>query len=354
MKSEDIARLAGVSRGTVSRVLNGKTDVAEATRKKIEKIIEDHGYTPNVSARKLAGKPVEVLGFFVCNISQHKESDDYTIKWVSHESPYFVRIMVSLLSSAKNRGYNILVDIINSVEDLNDVESYFKSGMISGAIFMGFNENEPVIDNYIKKGYKLTLIDQKEQNDFNRNTILVNADDEDGAYLATNYLISKGHRKIAHVHGSKQIVSGRLRINGYLKALKDKGIEIKESYIGDGNYDEKISYNATKKIIEDNKNDIPTAIFFGNDVMAVGGIRAIKELGLKPKRDISIIGYDNYSFGDIFDMGFTSLKAPLEKMSDFATDNLIKFIKNEEHEKAFKGKVEIIERDSVRDLNSDN
>jgi len=96
MKSEDIAKLAGVSRGTVSRVLNGKSDVAEATRKKIEKIIEEHGYTPNASARKLAGKPAEVIGFFV-----YKNREKNSVNWWSQDSPYFVRLMVSLLGAAK-------------------------------------------------------------------------------------------------------------------------------------------------------------------------------------------------------------------------------------------------------------
>ena len=195
MKSEDIAKLAGVSRGTVSRVLNGKSDVAEATRRKIEKIIEEYGYKPNASARKLAGKPIEIIGFFV-----YKNRDHQGKKWWLQESPYFVRIMVSLLGAAKKRGYNLLVDIINTEKDFNSIEDYFKSGTVSAGVFMGFDEKVESIENIIKEGYKVSLLDQKKSNNGFDNCILVNADDISGAYKATQYLIDNGHKKIAHIN----------------------------------------------------------------------------------------------------------------------------------------------------------
>lgn len=351
MKSEDIAKLAGVSRGTVSRVLNGKSDVAHATREKIEKIIKEQEYTPNAFARKLAGKPVEIIGFFVSNISEYRERSDYTIKWWSYESPYFIRIMTSFLTAAKKRGFNLLIDIINNEEELNTIEAYFKSGIISGAAFMNFDENVSVIDRCIKKGYNIALIDQKRGNSNFTNAIFVNADDENGGYLATCELIKNGHKKIAHVHGTKRVLSAKLRIQGYKRALKECGIAINKDYLIDGEYNEYATYLATKKLLENNKDDLPTAIFFANDVMAVGGIKAIKEAGLKVKDDISIIGFDNYTFGEVFDMSFASIKAPLEEMSEFAAENLIKSINNEEYLKVFKGQVELIERDSIKDLN---
>lgn len=349
MKSEDIAKLAGVSRGTVSRVLNGKSDVAEATRKKIEKIIEEHGYTPNVSARKLAGKPVEVIGFFVSNILNNKNREDDSVKWWSHESPYFLRIMVALLGAAKKMGYNTLVDVINVEDEMKSLETYFKSGLISGAVFMGFEEKDKNIDKLIEKGYKIALIDQKENSSY-PNCIIANADDYGGAILATEYLIKKGHKDIAHVHGNKKISSGKLRIKGYKDALKNSGITVKTSYIADGNYTEKDSYLATKKILEENKDSLPTAIFFGNDIMAIGGIKALKEKKLDIKKDISIVGFDNYPISESFDTRISSIKAPLEEMAEFAVENLIRNINNEDYVNHFIGKVELVEKNSVRPL----
>lgn len=343
MKSEDIAKLAGVSRGTVSRVLNGKSDVAEATRKKIEKIIEEHGYTPNASARKLAGKPVEVIGFFV-----YKNRDDHGKKWWFHDSPYFIRIMTSLLGAAKKRGYNLLVDIVNTKEDFDLVESYFKSGVISAGVFAGFDENVESIDKIIKSGYKVALLDQKDSNNGYKNCIIANADDTTGAYKATEYLIKNGHRKIAHIHGNLNILSAKLRINGYVQALKDNNIEVDNSYIIDGAYDQETSYLATKKLLE--QDDIPSAIFFANDIMAIAGIKAIKEKNLQLKEDISIIGFDNYNFASSLDLNFSSINAPLEDMSEFAIENLIKSINNEEFHNFFIGEIQIIERDSVKKI----
>lgn len=343
MKSEDIAKLAGVSRGTVSRVLNGKSDVAEATRKKIEKIIEEHGYKPNASARKLAGKPIEIIGFFV-----YKNRDHQGKKWWLQESPYFVRIMISLLGAAKKRGYNLLVDIINTEKDFNSIEDYFKSGTISAGVFMGFDEKVESIENIIKSGYKVSLLDQKKSNSGFDNCILVNADDISGAYKATQYLIDNGHKNIAHVHGNKHILSAKLRIEGYKKALCDNDLVVNKEYIVNGAYDEDISYKATLKLLKN--SDPPSAIFFGNDIMAVGGIKAIREMGLKVKEDISVIGFDNYTFGDSFDMNFASINAPLEDMSEFAIENLIKSINGEDYKTEYKGLISLIIRDSVKNL----
>jgi LacI family transcriptional regulator len=343
MKSEDIAKLAGVSRGTVSRVLNGKADVAEATRRKIEKIIEEYGYKPNASARKLAGKPIEIIGFFV-----YKNRDHQGKKWWLQESPYFVRIMVSLLGAAKKRGYNLLVDIINTEKDFNSIEDYFKSGTVSAGVFMGFDEKVESIENIIKEGYKVSLLDQKKSNNGFDNCILVNADDISGAYKATQYLIDNGHKKIAHVHGNKHILSAKLRIEGYKKALNDNHLVVNKKYIVDGAYDEDISYKSTLKLLK-NSNP-PSAIFFGNDIMAVGGIKAIREMGLKVKEDISVIGFDNYTFGDSFDMNFSSINAPLEDMSEFAIENLIKSINGEDYQTEYKGLINLVIRDSVKNL----
>ncbi len=343
MKSEDIAKLAGVSRGTVSRVLNGKADVAEATRRKIEKIIEEYGYKPNASARKLAGKPIEIIGFFV-----YKNRDHQGKKWWLQESPYFVRIMVSLLGAAKKRGYNLLVDIINTEKDFNSIEDYFKSGTVSAGVFMGFDEKVESIENIIEEGYKVSLLDQKKSNNGFDNCILVNADDISGAYKATQYLIDNGHKKIAHVHGNKHILSAKLRIEGYKKALNDNHLVVNKKYIVDGAYDEDISYKSTLKLLK-NSNP-PSAIFFGNDIMAVGGIKAIREMGLKVKEDISVIGFDNYTFGDSFDMNFSSINAPLEDMSEFAIENLIKSINGEDYQTEYKGLINLVIRDSVKNL----
>lgn len=344
MKSEDIAKLAGVSRGTVSRVLNGKSDVAEATRKKIEKIIEEQGYKPNVSARKLAGKPLEIIGFFV-----HKNRDDHGRKWWFHDSPYFIRIMISLLGSAKKRGYNLLVDTINTKEDFDLVESYFKSGVISAGVFAGFDENVESIEKIIKAGHRVALLDQKDSNNGYQNCIIANADDTMGAYKATEYLIKNGHKRIAHIHGNLSILSARLRINGYVQALKDNNIEVDKNYILDGAYDQETAYLATKRLLE--QDNIPSSIFFANDIMAIAGIKAIKEKKLNLKEDISIIGFDNYNLGTGLDLNFSSINAPLEEMSEFAAENLIKSINNEEYENIFKGKVQLIERDSVKKIN---
>lgn len=348
MKSEDIAKIAGVSRGTVSRVINNKPDVSEKTRKKIQKIIDEHGYTPNSSARKLAGKKLDILGFFIADFT--KDHDKNVVKLWSHETPYFVKFMTAFLGEAKKLNYKTMLDIVTSEEECNNFESYFNGGNISGGVFMGFEENREQIENLISKGYNIALVDQKEFHNDSENLILANADDEKGGFIVTEYLIKKGHTKIAHFHGNMDIVSARLRIRGYQKALRQYGIEENSEYLVDGHYDEYITYLATKKFLKKNKNNLPTAIFFANDIMTVGGIKAIKEAGLKIKEDISVIGYDNYQYAESFDLHFSSVKIPLDKMARFSIKNLIKSINGEKHDGRYIGDVEIVERESVKEI----
>ncbi len=350
MKSEDIARLAGVSRGTVSRVINGKPDVSEKTRQKIQQIIKEHNYVPDQSARKLVGKTPQVLGLFIRNrMPLYK---DNLIPWSSHEIPYFGSLILSVISEAKVHGYTVMVSIINSHKDKEDMISLFRSGTIAGGVLLGFSENVLQVEHIIQEGFPVALIDQKRE-DEHPNVILSNVDDFTGGYMATKYLIDNGHVNIAHVCGNLHIVSAQLRKEGYIQCLLDHNIAVCDEWIVEGEYDEHMSYEVSKELFicsQQKNTPPPTAIFFANDIMAVGGCRSFSELGLRVPQDISFIGYDGYPLDWVMGKTFSSVKSSLDKLGAFGVRGLVEYIQNRISSPAHKEQPELILGASVKNL----
>ena len=321
MNSIDIAKIAGVSRSTVSRVINNYSNVPNETKLKILRIIKDNNYVPHASARMLAGVKNRVIGLFI--IDMKVDSDGKQVG----TSAYFSPFTGAVIDNASKMGYNLLVSIVSKPKDYKRVKETFYNKTISGGIFIGERNDEPEIKEIINAGYKVALIDQnvKPDEEIYKKCIVVNADSFGGAYSATKHLIDLGHTKIAHVAGEPGIFSTIERIEGYKKALIDAGITVKNNLIIKGNFNIKGGYNATKKLLSKDK---PTAIFLSNDSMAIGAMEAIQELGLSVPEDISIIGFDDIEVARYLKPALTTVKMTLLDMASIAINSLIMSIEN--------------------------
>ncbi len=340
MNSEEIARLANVSRSTVSRVLNNYPNVLPTTREKIQKIIDEHGYSPNVSARILAGKANNIIGIFVADINRH-DSDN---RWVGINSPYNMELLAKVIASCKKRGYLTLVDVIGSLDECKQMAHYFKNRMIFGGIFVGFPYRTSQLETLAQEKNNIVLIDQLTFDDDKEEEFkIVNTDNIQGGYTATKYLIEHGHRKIAHVKGDDRLSSVEREL-GYFKAMKEHGIEVDKDLIVKGDYRENIAYNQTLALLSKAK---PTAIFVANDIMALGVVRAIVEKGLKIPQDISIIGFDNLEQAEWLNLKLTTVSANLEQIADESVRLLFDDTAKKAHTMC---DVKIIERMSVKTI----
>ncbi len=333
MKSEDIARLAGVSRATVSRVINGKSDVSAATRERIQNIIKEYNFVPDQFARKLVGKVPEVLGLFIKE--RTPKDKNHIIPWKVHQIPYFGGLTLAIINRAKRLGYKVMVTIVSDYSEAEDMIISFRSRSIAGGVFLGFPENTPQIDSIVESGFPISLIDQQRVNT-HENVVLVNVDDFTGGYKATKYVVDHGHTRIAHLFGNPKIISAQLRKEGFLSCLQDHNIEVSEDNLLPGAYDEYISYKATLKLLNRPKQEIPTAIFFANDLMAVGGYRAIHEKGLRIPEDISCIGYDGYPLEGVFHKPLSSMQGSLEELGSMGVDLLVDYIATGEPKPIYK------------------
>ncbi|MDP4087698.1 MAG: LacI family DNA-binding transcriptional regulator [Bacillota bacterium] len=341
MNSKEIAKLAGVSRATVSRVINNSANVQPETRERVMEIIKENHYVPIEHARMLAGKVTKVIGMFIVDI----ETEDAEAR-VSNSS-YFSQFVNSVVDRAKKYGYNVLVSIVGSVADFENVKKLFLNKSIAGGIFIGEKSDDTQINELLKFNLKMVVVDREPSGDGTVNScITVNWDNIGGGYAATRYLIELGHRKIGHLAGDLKKLSGTHRFEGYKRALKDAGIDIDESLIARGTFSEASGYRETKKLLSVQK---PTAIFVGNDSMAIGAMNAIKEMGMKIPEDISIIGFDNIELSKYVSPALTTMSSSLFEIASICVENLISSIENEANIAAdFTIPLKLVERESCR------
>lgn len=315
MNSNEIAKLANVSRSTVSRVINNYANVPQETRDKVMKVIDEYGYTPNISARTLAGKANNIIGLFIADIDNNNSNG----KWIGVNSPYNMEFISHVINSCKKKGYFTLVYTITNLKECQEMRQYFENRTIYGGIFIGFPYHTTEIEELSKEGYNVVLVDQlAKEDDIDGIYKLVDTDNITGGYTATKYLIDKGHKVIAHVEGDYRL-SAIERRKGYEAALRESGIDVDDRLIVSGKYREDVAYSVTLDLL---KNYKPTAIFVANDIMAVGVISAAKELGIDIPSQLSIVGYDNLDGSQWLDMNLTTMYTDLEKLAELSIESL--------------------------------
>lgn len=347
MNSKDIAKIAGVSRTTVSRVINNSSNVSEETRQRVLDVINKNNYVPDASARKLAGIKSKTIGLFIVDIRSGDNGvggDRVTF------SPYYSNFTAAIIDNAAKHGYKVLVDLVSNMSMYEDVKEVFYDKTIVGGIFIGQGNDDPIIEEIIDSGYKVALVDQSlnSHKAIYKKSLIVNSDNFTGAYEAIKYLIKLNHKDIAHITGDMEKFSSVERFQGYKQALLDSNIQVKNSLIVKGIFLESSGYNATKKLLSKQK---PTAIFLGDDIMAIGAMKAIKELGLRIPEDISIIGFDDIEIARHLTPTLTTLRMKIPEMASIVVNTLITSIDNElDFSASYTVPVDLIERESCMKL----
>lgn len=346
MNSNEIAKIAGVSRSTVSRVINNYPNVPDETREKVLAVINQYEYVPQASARMLAGAKNRIIGLFIIDMRERSNGMKNRVL----KSPYYSEFIDSVVERASEMGYKVLVHLIHNSKGYKVIKECFIDKTISGGIFLGQNNDDVLIKEIIDTGYKVVLIDQsiKEADAVYSKCIIVNSDNFGGAYNATKYLIDLKHTKIAHITGAEGKYSSIARIKGYKQALIDANLPIINSFIVRGEFVEETGYNATQKLLL--KKNRPTAIFAANDIMAIGAIKAIKEAGLRVPEDISVVGFDDIEAGKYLAPPLTTLHMNLAAMAEIATKSITECIeKNACFSANYTVPVELVERQSCNE-----
>lgn len=344
MNSSEIAKLIGVSRSTVSRVLNGYTNVPPATKEKVEKALIKYGYTPNNAARNLRGKPSKIIGMFFVGFGDILPAS-------IHSSPFFSEFLVFFADALKTHRYQLLVSIINNKSEMNNIKNLFVDKTISGAVLMGDKVPDEILQEMDREKNKCILINQKDECTL-ENILLVNTENYKPSYEAVKLLIDNGHKRIANIAGTQSKISTIERYRAYCQCLKDNNLVLDPNLVIFENIHKEYSgYNAGKELIEKNQGNLPTAVFCCNDLMAIGFMRAMKELGIRVPEDISVIGFDNTELSKCSVPKLSTVSTDINKIANITAESFVKFIESTEQMKDLRKQViseyNIIDRESV-------
>jgi len=306
----EIAKLAGVSRTTVSRVLSGSTFVSKNTRDRILGIIKEKEYKPSIMAQSLRTNRTRTIGLVLADI----------------ENPFYSRVAKGVIDAAETKKYNVI--LCNSNNDIELEERDIKTLMgrgVDGLILTTVALKMKTIEYLLDREFPFILIDCKL--DTPGVNYVVN-DDYFGAKLATEYLIELGHKKIFFL-GDRKLLSLRERLRGFKDTLADHKIESSNTFVPQkfinmyGIYD-------IDKIIEYiiNREEKITAVFAGNDYLAIKSIKVINDNGLKVPEDISVIGYDNIEISALVKVPLTTIRQPKYLLGKLAAEQLFEILEN--------------------------
>lgn len=319
--SNDIAKLAGVSRSTVSRVINGYSNVPPETRDAVMKVIKENHYYPLLSGQLLTGKQSMTIGFF----------------WASNGtiaiSPLASSFFVNIIEAAASKGYLVLTCILNNFSDkenVNYVRKIFMEGRIDAGIVVGADNNEPLIDELVEIGKIVGLFDYYHEGESIPNRITVNFERTSGE-RAIDYLYHLGHRKIGIIDGNMRRVSSAQRHESYLRGMIKYNLPIENKWLCYGGITEESGYVSAKALLENSRGDYPTAICATNDAVAFGVYKACKELGLRIPEDISIVGNDGDINGEHSDPPLTTVSFDFKTMFDSLVTRVIDTINKSEN-----------------------
>jgi len=305
-----VAQKAGVSTATVSRVIREYPGVREDTRKKVLKAIKELNYEINAVARNLRQKKTNTIGVIVGNVL----------------SQFYSIIAKSVEDTANKYGYNVI--LCNGDENPEKELKYLKvlkSNRVDGIILTPTGKNAEYVNWLIESGTKVILLDRL-INGVDCDSVLV--DNENGAYNAVKYLVDQGYRKIAIINGYIDRTTGRGRLNGYLKALREAGIPKDDSLIKIGNFKKRSGINLARELLESTNK--PEAIFVANLDMTLGALITIKEMGLKIPDGIAVIGFDDPEWTLILNPPITTVSQPVYNLGSAAAEMLISKIENKE------------------------
>ena len=313
---KDIAKLANVSRTTVSFVLNNRTDIkiSEATRKKVLDIAKKLDYYPHAIATSLVKKKTRTIGLVLCQELGSVFSD-----------ALIAQVLLGVSTVAGMKGYKILLQYIENSEKKDTYYHLAREKRIDGVILSGPRSDDTELLKLKDEDFPIVLIGQVEEDNFSYSDI----DNIKAAKKIVCHLISHDHKKIAMITNAPlNYTASKLRLLGYKKALQENSITYNEKLIGIGNFTPQSGFEVMQKLLSLKK--LPTAVFVASDVVAFGVMNAIRKKGMRIPQDIALVGFDNVNLSEYVDPPLTTIDLPGFDIGKNAANLLINIIERNE------------------------
>lgn len=330
---KDVAKAAGVSVATVSRVLNNSAAVSDAAAERVNKAIDELGYSPNFLGRNLRKCETNVILAII----------------PSTEQTFYSEIIRGMQTAASSCGYDILLSTSNSTYEIEmRLLNMLFNRTVDAAILLGTRLDTATLKELNRKYYIALCCERAEGAD----VLTVTVDDEGGAYDAVKHIISCGHKKIGIVSTNVSALSSFDREKGYRRALADNGIEYREEYVYRSTYDFVDGERAFKYFM--GLPEPPTAVFCISDILAVGVVKRALSDGYRIGEDISVCGFDNILLSGMYTPGITTIEQPCYDIGRTVVEELISNINNRvKFNKRIKLPYKVIERESVKNICED-
>ncbi|HJC57056.1 MAG TPA: LacI family transcriptional regulator [Candidatus Eisenbergiella intestinipullorum] len=299
----DVAKAAGVSKTTVSRVLTNSKLVKPETREKVLATIEKMGFIPNTSAQKLAGNRNYVIGI---------------INSESINDPFYGYVEDQIAQACRKRGYGVIYTVTQNEKSGCEKEISMLYGKVDAFIILG---NQGILKKDVEKVVRMQMPIALFKTDIEKEGAMsVDVDNEHGGYMAARYLLGKGYQKIGYMHGSRtrDFREGNQREAGFVKAMKEAGTEIAAHFYGTRGYS--VAYYSTEEVISSGID----ALFCETDMMAYGILQGMKEKEISIPDTIAVLGFDNAKFTNYeTQIKLSTIGQPLEKMAAYMVEGLI-------------------------------
>ena len=309
---EDIAKQAEVSRSTVSRVVNNQPNVREEVRARVLGVIEETGYHPNAAARMLVSQRSWVIGL----VLPHSVSFFFT-------DPYYPHLTKGIAQACNQYNYTLALFLVGTKEDEEKIfPRLTRRGLLDGVIVQaGHHGDQQIIGHLVDAKMPLVVAGRPFRSD---NVSYIDTDNVNASYSAVSHLIRLGYRRIGTITGPDISTVGIDRREGYLKALTERGANVDETLIVEGDFTETGGYYAMQKLLPAK----PDAVFAASDIMAIGAMRATREAGLKIPDNVAFIGFDDFPIATLSDIHLTTVRQPVIQFGISAVELLIELIEN--------------------------
>jgi LacI family transcriptional regulator len=304
---EDIARLSGVSRSTVSRVINADVNVKNETRNKVQQVLNNYSFQPNLAARGLATGRTNVIGVVIpASVG------------VIFTDPYFPQLLQGVSVVCNTRDYSVMLWLAEPDYEQRMITRILHNGLVDGVIVVSIPMNDSIIQSLIESKMPFILIGRHPTEKVN----FLDVDNMQAGRKATMHLVRLGYKRIATITGLQNQVAGYDRYQGYLKALQDSYHQVRPELVAEGDFTEEGGYNAMNRLLKYK----PDAVFVASDMMAYGAMRALREANLRIPEDVAVVGFDDNPASSKTIPPLTTVRQPISQMGSKAADFLINII----------------------------
>ncbi|MBL0385388.1 LacI family DNA-binding transcriptional regulator [Tumebacillus sp. ITR2] len=312
---KDVAKEAGVSITTVSRVLNQYSDVNPKTRTKVLKVVEQLGYQPNSVARSLVMKRTQTVGLVVSDLSRSRNGHHFMFD-----------VLCGINDRVQELGYDlVLFSTSTTAQKKTPYMDFVRQRRVDGVLMMGIRLDDPYTHEVVEASVPSVLIDVPLVSD---TCSYVTTDNVAGATMAIQHLVELGHRRIGFVNGHAQAAVSKERLQGYRMALEEAGIAYDPELVYYGNFEQQDGATGVAELME--KFEDLSAVFFASDLMALGGIKYLQSLQLRVPERMSIVGYDDIELAAMMQPMLTTVRQTRYEMGQSAAETLIRMLEQNE------------------------